>query len=74
MSYSLGSSKNVGLLTRAPLGYPAERAPLGGVILTPPVISRTKDRRGTREAAIERSRREGSYECLKLSKKGQVSG
>ena len=44
------------VLTRAPLGYPAERAPLGGGNILPPlVISRTNNRSAPPKAAIERS-------------------
>ena len=46
------------LIARAPLGYWAERPPLGGGQIRPPPLpnSRTDGRGGTREAAIESSR------------------
>ena len=50
-------------LTRAPLGYSAERAPLGGgQILPPPPLpnSRTNRRGEAGEAAIENPEREDS--------------
>ena len=47
------------MLTRAPLGYPAERVALGrGGKYYPLVISRTKHRRETGQAAIESSQQE----------------
>ena len=47
-------------LTRAPLGYSAERAPLGGQILPPLPNSRTNRRSEAGEAAIESPEREDS--------------
>ena len=48
------------ILTRAPLGYSAERAPLGGHILPPLPNSRTNRRSEAGEAAIESPEREDS--------------
>ena len=42
-------------LTRAPLGYSAERTPLGGVDSAPLSIFRTEGRRETGKAANERA-------------------
>ena len=53
-------------LTRAALGYPAERAALGGKYY-PSANSRTNLRRGTSEAVIESYQHEDSYELLKFS-------
>ena len=49
-------------LTRAPLGYSAERAPLGGRFCPPPPLpnSRTNRRSEAGEAAIESPEREDS--------------
>ena len=48
-------------LTRAPLGYSAERAPLGGGQILPPLPnSRTNRRSEAGEAAIESPEREDS--------------
>ena len=49
-------------LTRAPLGYSAERAPLGGGAYSAPPLpnSRTNRRSEAGEAAIERSERADS--------------
>ena len=52
--------------TRAALGYPAERAALGGKYY-PIANSQTNNRRGTSEAAIESSQHEDSYELLTFS-------
>ena len=54
-------------LTRAPLGSPAERAPLGGKFYPPPRISRTMRRSGTREAANESSQQNDPNQDLKFS-------
>ena len=60
-------------LTRVALGYPAERAALGGGgKYYPPTNSRTNGQRGMSEAAIEISQREDSCELLKFSLKGHV--
>ena len=49
------------LLTRAPLGYSAERAPLGGGQILPPLPnSRTNRRSEAGESAIESPEREDS--------------
>ena len=53
-------------LTRAALGYPAERAALGGKYY-PSANSRTNHRRGMSEAVIESSQHGDSYELLKFS-------
>ena len=54
-------------LTRAALGYPVERAAIGGEY--PPANSQTNSRGGggTSETAIENSQREDYYELLKVS-------
>ena len=50
-----------GPLTRAPLGYSAEHAPLGGTDSAPPLPnSRTNRRSEADEAAIESPEREDS--------------
>ena len=60
-------SQRVLLLTRAALGSPAERAALGGgVNITPPANSRTRDRSEAGEAAIESSQRVLSVGILKI--------
>ena len=51
------------VLTREALGYPAERAELGGKWRN----SRINGRRETHEALIEISQREDFNECLKFS-------
>ena len=49
------------VLTRAPLGYSAERAPLGGGQILPPLPnSRTDGRRKTGKTASESSQQEES--------------
>ena len=50
------------ILTRAPLGYSAERAPLGGGAYSAPPLpnSRTNRRSEAGEAAIENPEREDS--------------
>ena len=52
--------KSVNMLTRAPLGYSAERAPLGGADSAPLPNSRTNRRSEAGEAAIESPEREDS--------------
>ena len=63
-------------LTRALTGVSAERHwPGGGGRITPPQAnSQTNDRSETGEAALERSRRDGSKALLKFFLKGHVSG
>ena len=58
-------------LTCAPPGSPVEHVSRGGVYL-PPVISRTKGRRGTCEAAIESSYQDDSNQYLQFYLKGHV--
>ena len=65
---------NMGMLTRAALGSPAEHKCLGGVNFTPPVISRTAQRSETGKAAIESSQQEGPKKSKKFPPEGQGSG
>ena len=66
MLYAAEVIKNeAGYLTRAPPGSPAENASPEGVIL-PPVIFRTKGRRGTREVAIESSYQDNYNEYIQF--------
>ena len=55
-----GRDVPVVFLTRAPLGYSAERAPLGGQILPPLPNSRTDGRRKTGKTANESSQQDKS--------------
>ena len=56
-------------------GVSAERHWPGGGRITPPQVnSQTNDRSETGEAALERSRRDGSKALLKFFLKGHVSG
>ena len=57
-----------------PAGVTSRTRIAGGVIFTPPGISGTKGRRGTREAAIESSPQDDSIQFLKFSWKGHVQG
>ena len=60
-------------LTRAPLGYSAERTPLGGGQILPPLPnSRTNRRSEAGEAAIESPEREDSNAHWKFSFKGHM--
>ena len=56
---SSGQFRDLPMLTRAPLGYSAERAPLGG-IFAPLPNSRTNRRSEAGEAAIDNLEREDS--------------
>ena len=74
---SWAQSDPVGLeqcLTRAPLGYSAERTPLrgGGQILPPLPNSRTNRRSEAGEAVIESPEREDSNAHQKFSLRGHM--
>ena len=58
MDVSRWTDRNLVYLTLAPLGYSAERAPLGGAYSAPLPNSRTNRRSEAGEAAIESPERE----------------
>ena len=69
------SPQRVLLLTRAWPGSQPNAIDRGGGRITPPQAnSQTNDRSETGEAALERSRRDGSKALLKFFLKGHVSG